>query len=71
MDQEQVDQQLLSSTPRTIADRKKRQALLMQLARSGQSPPEPASSPSNTEKPQSAVTPTQQETPKQAQLKRR
>lgn len=28
----------LSTTPRTIADRKKRQALLMQMARDGQSP---------------------------------
>lgn len=68
MEPEAVD--LLSTTPRTIADRKKRQALLIQLARSGQSPPEPTSSSTNTEKPQSDDAPSQAETPKQAQLKR-
>lgn len=71
-EEEKVDP--LSTTPRTIADRKKRQALLMQMARNSQSPTvKSESSPIADSSPATPVAKQEVQTPastKQAPLKR-
>lgn len=70
-EEEKVDP--LSTTPRTIADRKKRQALLMQMARNSQSPTVKSESPIADSSPATPVAKQEVQTPastKQAPLKR-